>query len=78
MNGRRCATKGHPRLTDSSIYELNSSDYSLDSKRILLQRFQREHGGFDFSSAEVTGGNIPDANSFMGGLDRDKVLNSYK
>jgi hypothetical protein len=36
-------------------------------KKMLLERFQEEHGGFDFSDA-VINGNVPDPRSFMGGI----------
>ena len=38
-----------------------------DKKAILLERFQRENPGFDFSGAEVNGA-VPDAATFMGGM----------
>lgn len=36
-------------------------------KKLLLERFQEEHGGFDFSDAEING-NVPDPKNFMGGM----------
>jgi len=36
-------------------------------KRLMLERFQEEHPGFDFRDAEFNGG-VPDARSFMGGV----------
>lgn len=36
-------------------------------KAMLLERFQMEHPGFDFSGAEVTGA-VPDPRTFMRGL----------
>jgi hypothetical protein len=36
-------------------------------KRIMLERFQEEHPGFDFSQAEFNG-SVPDPRSFMGGV----------
>ena len=36
-------------------------------KKMLLERFQEEHHGFDFSDAEING-NVPDPKTFMGGL----------
>lgn len=36
-------------------------------KKMLKERFQEEHGGFDFSDANITG-NVPDPKNFMGGL----------
>jgi hypothetical protein len=43
-------------------------------KKIMLERFQKEHPGFDFSNADFSG-NVPDARSFMGGLDYNKLNN---
>ena len=36
-------------------------------KKMLLERFQEEHGGFDFSDAEING-NVPDPKTFLGGI----------
>jgi len=36
-------------------------------KRMTLERFQEEHGGFDFSGAEFSGA-PPDPREFMGGV----------
>jgi len=36
-------------------------------KKMLLERFQEEHGGFDFSDAEISG-NVPDPRTFLGGI----------
>jgi len=36
-------------------------------KQLMLERFQEEHPGFDFSNAEFNGA-APDARSFMGGI----------
>lgn len=38
-----------------------------EQRRILLQRFQEEHPGFDFSSAAVNGA-VPDPRTFMEGV----------
>ena len=38
-------------------------------KKILLERFQEEHPGFDFSNAEFNGA-VPDARTFLGGVSR--------
>ena len=35
-----------------------------DRKRMLLERFQSEHPGFDFSDASLSG-SAPDASQFM-------------
>lgn len=36
-------------------------------RKLMLERFQEEHPGFDFSNAEFNG-NVPDARTFMGGI----------
>mmetsp|Transcript_27196 Transcript_27196/g.48845 ORF Transcript_27196/g.48845 Transcript_27196/m.48845 type:complete len:172 (+) Transcript_27196:1735-2250(+) len=36
-------------------------------KKLMLERFQEEHPGFDFSNAEFNG-RVPDAREFMGGI----------
>ncbi len=36
-------------------------------KKMLLERFQEENHGFDFSDAQING-NVPDPKTFMGGL----------
>lgn len=40
-------------------------------KKLMLERFQEEHPGFDFRDAEFNGG-VPDARSFMGGVKYSK------
>ena len=39
-----------------------------DAKRLMLDRFQMENPGFDFSDAAFNGSNAPDASTFMGGM----------
>ena len=36
-------------------------------KKLMLERFQEEHPGFDFSGADFNG-QVPDARTFMGGV----------
>jgi hypothetical protein len=36
-------------------------------KNILMERFQEENPGFDFSGAKMNG-TVPDATNFMGGV----------
>jgi hypothetical protein len=48
------------RISESTEQELR--------KTILLERFSSENPGMDFSSAEFSGGCIPDPRSFMGGI----------
>ncbi|KAM3142234.1 NudC domain-containing protein 2 [Paramecium bursaria] len=54
--------KGHKTLDPLLQQEIQ--------KNLLLERFQQEHPGFDFSSADVNG-MVPDARTFMGGIKRD-------
>ncbi|CAL1402297.1 unnamed protein product [Linum trigynum] len=42
----------------------------VEQKRLMLQRFQEENPGFDFSQAQFTG-NCPDPRTFMGGIRND-------
>lgn len=42
-----------------------------EKKKLLLQRFQEENPNFDFSNAEING-NVPDARTFINGLDYNK------
>lgn len=50
-------------------HELAAADQQADQKRLLLERFQKEHPGFDFSGAEFTGGSVPDPRTFMRDLE---------
>eukprot|EP00347_Sterkiella_histriomuscorum_P008742 403343926 len=54
-----CACKGHAQLDPLTQNEVQ--------KGILLERFQEENPGFDFSGAEVNG-MVPDPRNFMGGV----------
>jgi hypothetical protein len=45
-------------------------------QKILLERFQREHPGFDFSSASFNG-MAPNPSQFMGGIDYNKVKETF-
>ena len=54
-----CALKGHQHLDPLMQEEVK--------KNILLQRFQEENPGFDFSQAMMNG-NVPNAREFMGGI----------
>ncbi|KAK8914414.1 hypothetical protein KSP39_PZI024117 [Platanthera zijinensis] len=42
----------------------------LEQKRLMLQRFQEENPGFDFSQAQFSG-SCPDPRTFMGGIRFD-------
>ena len=54
-----CVFKNHDKM--------NALDKEELQKKLLLERFQEEHGGFDFSDAQVNG-NVPDPRTFMGGM----------
>mmetsp|Transcript_10887 Transcript_10887/g.24734 ORF Transcript_10887/g.24734 Transcript_10887/m.24734 type:complete len:174 (+) Transcript_10887:52-573(+) len=56
------ALKGHGQLDMFSEQEVN--------KKLMLERFQEEHPGFDFSGASFSG-MAPSARSFMGGVHHD-------
>jgi hypothetical protein len=56
-----CVFKGHEAGAAETAAALEA-----DKRRILLERFQEENPGFDFSQAEVNG-QIPDPRTFMGG-----------
>ena len=42
---------------------------SADAGRLMLERFQEEHPGFDFSGAQFSGA-APDPRDFLGGVKR--------
>ncbi|XP_068651727.1 uncharacterized protein [Aristolochia californica] len=50
--------------------QLDPYEADLEQKRLMLQRFQEENPGFDFSQAQFTG-NCPDPRTFMGGIRTD-------
>lgn len=50
--------------------QLDSYSTDLEQKRLMLQRFQEENPGFDFSQAQFSG-NCPDPRTFMGGIRTD-------
>ena len=51
--------KGHDQINVLQKEEMQ--------KKMLLERFQEEHGGFDFSDAQING-MVPDPRNFMGGI----------
>jgi len=59
-----CVLKGHAAL--------NQVEREQEQQKIMLERFQREHPGFDFSGASFSG-QVPDPKSFMGGIDTSKI-----
>ena len=53
-----CIFKGHGTM--------NVLEEENLKKKLLLERFQEENPGFDFSGAEFNG-QVPEARTFMGG-----------
>jgi len=45
-------------------HELNPLEREGEKKQLILERFQAEHPGFDFSGAEITG-SAPDPRTFL-------------
>eukprot|EP00882_Tetradesmus_deserticola_P008802 GHRQ01009286.1.p1 GENE.GHRQ01009286.1~~GHRQ01009286.1.p1 ORF type:complete len:161 (+),score=43.85 GHRQ01009286.1:348-830(+) len=64
--------QGEPWLAVLQGHELDPAKQQEDQQRLLLERFQREHPGFDFSNASFNGA-APNARTFMGGLPGDVV-----
>ena len=48
---------------------MDAAQEEEEKKRMMLERFQAEHPGFDFSGAEFNGA-VPDAHKFMDGFER--------
>lgn len=66
------ALRGNPNAAGEAA--TNNSETAMDpiskeqvKKDLMLQRFQEENPGFDFSGADFNG-SIPDAREFMGGV----------
>mmetsp|Transcript_26993 Transcript_26993/g.26623 ORF Transcript_26993/g.26623 Transcript_26993/m.26623 type:complete len:80 (-) Transcript_26993:20-259(-) len=51
--------------------ELDAFTKTEVQKQLMLERFQQENPGFDFSNAEFNG-NVPDPRTFMGGVSYTK------
>ena len=58
---------GAPFVGHESENTMQTED---DKKRLMLERFQLEHPGFDFSGAEFNG-NVPNPREFMGGMKQN-------
>ena len=58
-----CALRGH------GGQEMDLLSKEEAKKKMMLERFQEEHPGFDFSNADFNGA-VPDARTFMGGVSR--------
>ena len=63
--------KGRKGETWKSAFEghgtVNPLVLDETKKKLMLERFQQDHPGFDFSDAEFTG-TAPDPRNFMGGI----------
>lgn len=60
-------TKSHSAEVWESVFvghECSGQENEQDRKKLMLERFQAENPGFDFSGAEFTG-NIPDPRTFL-------------
>ena len=66
-----CITKGSKGVTWSSLLrghtEVDPLTQQELQKSLMLERFQAENPGFDFSGASFNG-QVPDAKTFMGGV----------
>lgn len=47
--------------------QLNVIEKEETQKKLLRERFNEEHAGFDFSEAQISG-NVPDPRNFLGGM----------
>ncbi|KAK9846275.1 hypothetical protein WJX81_000693 [Elliptochloris bilobata] len=71
LNLQLCkADKGEPWQCALVGHAIDPLRQQSEQKRLLLERFQEEHPGFDFSGAEVSG-DAPNPRTFMGGLHTD-------
>ncbi|KAK2079274.1 hypothetical protein QBZ16_002965 [Prototheca wickerhamii] len=58
------AHRGQTWLAAIAGHDLEASQQAEDQRRLMLERFQAEHPGFDFSQAEFNG-EVPDPASFL-------------
>lgn len=52
---------------EAHVRDADAGECDADARRLMLERFQRENPGFDFSDAKFDKA-PPDASTFMGGL----------
>jgi len=64
------AQKGETWESALDGHSLQGTAKDADQKRLLLERFQHEHPGFDFSSAEISG-DAPNPRTFLGGYSEN-------
>ncbi|KAF1777562.1 HSP20-like chaperone [Phytophthora cactorum] len=60
-------TLGLRGTTDKFLNALGSNQQEATKQQMMLERFQEENPGFDFSNAEFNGA-APDPRTFMGGV----------
>ena len=68
------AFTGHEAATAGAAGEASPTTGAAatdDTARLLLERFQREHPGFDFSGAQVSGA-APDPRTFLRDLPEER------
>jgi hypothetical protein len=58
------AVRGQPWPAAFVGHEVDAHEATEDKKRLMLERFQEENPGFDFSGATFNG-EVPDAHTFM-------------
>eukprot|EP00798_Chlamydomonas_sp_ICE-L_P003977 gene3977-14056_t len=58
---------GDPWRSAIQGHELSAMDATKEQERLVLERFQKEHPGFDFSGAKFSGA-APNPSTFMGGM----------
>ncbi|CAL8461738.1 g1269 [Coccomyxa elongata] len=61
------AEKGQPWKSAIAGHEIDPVQAESEKQRLLLERFQEEHPGFDFSGATFNG-EAPNPRTFMGGM----------
>lgn len=59
--------EGQPWVSAFQGHNLDTITQQNDQQRLMLERFQMEHPGFDFSGATFTG-QAPNPRTFMGGM----------
>lgn len=68
--------KAHPNKVWNRVWmeeaPLPESTVDIEKSRLLRERFQREHLEFDFSSAVISGSNIPDPFTFLDDVYEDE------
>ncbi|KAK9810591.1 hypothetical protein WJX73_002905 [Symbiochloris irregularis] len=61
------AQEGEPWPCALAGHEIDAVQQQQDQQRLMLERFQTEHPGFDFSNAKFSG-EAPNPRTFMGGM----------